>query len=122
VFLGGKSLYRKRVVIMQNPLVFKDIIVSDWCATVNTPKPVNKSAWLIILYWRNNYEGVSKNIPTGRLERELQMVQLSATRCSCIAVLWVALVTSAAIALCVASQRVFIVVLSISLLTEFGYF
>jgi hypothetical protein len=29
VFLGGKSLYRKRVVIMQNPLVFKDIIVSD---------------------------------------------------------------------------------------------
>jgi hypothetical protein len=35
------------------------------------------------------YEGVSKSIRTGRLERELQMVQLSATRCSCIAILWV---------------------------------
>jgi hypothetical protein len=38
------------------------------------------------------------------------MVQLSATRCSCIAVLWVSLVSFIAITLCVASQRVFIVV------------
>jgi hypothetical protein len=33
------------------------------------------------------YEGVSKSSRTGRLERELQMVQLSATRCSRIAIL-----------------------------------
>jgi hypothetical protein len=33
------------------------------------------------------YEGVSKSFRTGRLERELRMVQLSATRCSCIAIL-----------------------------------
>jgi hypothetical protein len=33
------------------------------------------------------YEGVSKSFRTDRLERELQMVQLSATRCSCIAIL-----------------------------------
>jgi hypothetical protein len=39
------------------------------------------------------YEGVSKSFRTGRQEPELQMVQLSATRCSCIA-----------------SQRVFIIV------------
>jgi hypothetical protein len=38
------------------------------------------------------------------------MVQLSATRCSCIAILWVSLVSFAAITICVASQRVFIVV------------
>jgi hypothetical protein len=38
------------------------------------------------------------------------MVQLSATRCSCIAVLWVSLVSFAVIARCIASQRVFIVV------------
>jgi hypothetical protein len=56
------------------------------------------------------YEGVSKSIRTGRLERELQMVQLSATSCSCIAILWVSLVSFAAIVLCVASQRVLIVV------------
>jgi hypothetical protein len=55
-------------------------------------------------------EGVSKSFRTGRMERELQMVQLSATRCSCIAILWVSLVSFAAITLCVASQRVFIVV------------
>jgi hypothetical protein len=38
------------------------------------------------------------------------MVQLSATRCSCIAILLVSLVSFVAITLCVASQRVFIVI------------
>jgi hypothetical protein len=33
------------------------------------------------------YEGVSKSFRTGRLERVLQMVQLFANRCSCIAIL-----------------------------------
>jgi hypothetical protein len=56
------------------------------------------------------YEGVSKSFRTGRLERGLQMVQLSATRCSCIAILWVSLVSFAAITLYVASQRVFLVI------------
>jgi hypothetical protein len=55
------------------------------------------------------YEGVSKSFRTGRLERELQMAQLSATRCSCVAILWVSLVSFAIITLCVASQRVFTV-------------
>jgi hypothetical protein len=50
------------------------------------------------------YDGVSKSFRTGHLERELQMVQLSATRYSCIAILWVSLVIFAAILLCVASQ------------------
>jgi hypothetical protein len=36
------------------------------------------------------------------------MVQLSATSCSCIAILWVSLVSFAAITLCVASQRLFV--------------
>jgi hypothetical protein len=53
-----------------------------------------------------SYEGVFKSFRTGRLERELQMIQLSATRCSCIAILWVSLVSFAAITLCIASQRV----------------
>jgi hypothetical protein len=56
------------------------------------------------------YKGVSKNLRIGILELELQMVQLSATRCSCIAILWVSLTSFAAITICVASQRVFIVV------------
>jgi hypothetical protein len=38
------------------------------------------------------------------------MVQFSATRCSCISILWVSLVSFAAITLCIASQRVFVVV------------
>jgi hypothetical protein len=49
------------------------------------------------------YEDVSKSFWTGRLERELQMVQLSVTRCNCIAILWVSLVSFAAITLCIAS-------------------
>jgi hypothetical protein len=56
------------------------------------------------------YEVVSKSFRTGRLERELQMVEFSATRSSCIAILCVNLVNCAAFTLCVASQRVFIVV------------
>jgi hypothetical protein len=58
----------------------------------------------------NAYESVSKSFQTGRLERQLQMVQLSASRCSFIAILWVSIMSFAAITLCVASQPVFIVV------------
>jgi hypothetical protein len=61
-------------------------------------------------YWPMLYEGLSRSFRTGCLEREMQMVRLSATRCSCIATLWVSLVSFAAITLCVASQRVFVVV------------
>jgi hypothetical protein len=39
----------------------------------------------------NIYKVVSKSFKTGRLEREMQMVQLSATRYSCIAILWISL-------------------------------
>jgi len=35
------------------------------------------------LFLGPTYEGVSKSFQTGRLGRELQMVQLSATRWSC---------------------------------------
>jgi hypothetical protein len=56
------------------------------------------------------YDVVSESFRTGRLERELQMVQLSATSCSYIATLRVSLVSFATVTLCVASQRVFIVV------------
>jgi hypothetical protein len=54
--------------------------------------------------------GCIQKFRTSRLEQELQMVELSATRCSYIAILWVNLVSFTAITLCVASQRVFIVV------------
>jgi len=35
----------------------------------------------------SRYEGVFKSFWTGHLQQELQMVQLSATRCSCSAIL-----------------------------------
>jgi hypothetical protein len=57
------------------------------------------------------YEGVSKSFQTGHLEQKLQMVQLPANGCSCIAVLWVSLVSFAAKTLCVASQEVFLFLL-----------
>jgi hypothetical protein len=40
----------------------------------------------------------------------MQMVQLCATKCSCIAIFQVSLVSSVTITLCVTSQRVFVVV------------
>jgi hypothetical protein len=56
------------------------------------------------------YAGVSKSFRTGRLVQEIQIVQLSAIRCSCIAILRVNLVSFASITFCVASERMFIVV------------
>jgi hypothetical protein len=53
------------------------------------------------LWW---YDGVSKSFRTGHLERELQMVHLSATRCSYIAILWVSPVSFAA----VSSKHIFL--------------
>jgi hypothetical protein len=55
------------------------------------------------------YDGVSISFRTGLLEQELQIVQFSATRSSCIAILLVSVMSFAAISLYVASQRVFIV-------------
>jgi hypothetical protein len=72
-----------------------------------------------ILYTR--YEGIYKSFRTDSLERELQMVQLSATRCSCVAILCVSLVSFAAITLRVASRRVLIVVVYF-VMTQSGYF
>jgi hypothetical protein len=56
-------------------------------------RELNEGSW--------TYEGISKSFRTGRLERELQMVQLPATKCSCIIILSVSLVSFAAITLCV---------------------
>jgi hypothetical protein len=47
----------------------------------------------IYIYIYKIHEGVYKSFRTGCLERKLQMVHLSATRCSCIAILWVSLVS-----------------------------
>jgi hypothetical protein len=68
-------------------------------------RPIKNVHWLL-----TKYEVISKSFRTGSLERELQMVQLSATRCSFIAILWVSLVSFAAIILRVASERMFVVV------------
>jgi hypothetical protein len=66
------------------------------------------------------YEGVSRSFRTGRLEQELQILHLSSTMCCCIVSLWVSLASFAAITLCVASQRVFIVVYFV--MTQSGNF
>jgi hypothetical protein len=72
--------------------------------------PVDLEVHLLHIGRTHTYKGVYKSFRTGHMERELQMIELSATRCSCIAILWVSLVSFVAITLCVASQRVFIVV------------
>jgi hypothetical protein len=76
----------------------------------------------VISYIQSVYEGVSKSFRTGRLGRELQMVQLSATRCSCIAILWVSLLSFAAITLCVASRVFIIIIIIIIIIVVVVYF
>jgi hypothetical protein len=53
------------------------------------------------------YGGAAVSFRTGLLERELQMIELSTTICSCIPILWISLVSFPTITLCIASQRVF---------------
>jgi hypothetical protein len=64
---------------------------------------IYESLCLLILHI---YEGVTKSFQTGHLKQKLQMVQLSATRCSCIAILWVSLVSFATITLWRGQQQV----------------
>jgi hypothetical protein len=78
--------------------------------------------WLLIFFVPFMGESLSKSFRTGLLERELQMVQLYASRCSCIAILWVSLVSFAAITLCVASQRMFFSLLLLMMSTQSGNF
>jgi len=59
---------------------------------------------------KKTQNSVSKSFRTGRLMRELQTIELSDTRYSRIAILWVSLVSFAIITLCVASQRAFVTV------------
>jgi len=112
-------------------IVFKYINVSTnlLCDTILSPNPRErridsgaeytlKSAFFpsarrifqLNFYPCTSYEDVSKSFRTGCLEWELQMTKLSPTRCSCIAISWVSLVSFAAITLCIASQRVFIII------------
>jgi hypothetical protein len=83
-------------------------VATTGCSELIGTLPNDASSFGVEWVWY--YEAVSKSFQTGRLERELQTVQLSATRCNCIAILWVSLVSFATIILCVASQRVFVVV------------
>jgi hypothetical protein len=108
-----------------NVTVSKNISDRDW-RVVNEMCVLRRVQCFFIIHFlvenshRLIYEGVSKSFRTGCLERELQMVQLSATRCSCIAILWVSLVSFATITVCVASQRVLLLFISLS--TQSGNF
>jgi hypothetical protein len=68
------------------------------------------------------YEGVSKRFWTGRIEQELQMVQLSVTRCSCTAIFSVRLVSFATTTFCVASELVFIIIVVVVVVVVVVYF
>jgi hypothetical protein len=102
---GSCPLRNKLLIILRtpsSPQPMKWITVTLQMFQLSRLVKRSKLNWCLAIY-RNLYEAVSKSFRTGRLERELQMVQLSATRYSCIAILWVSLVCFAAITLCVAS-------------------
>jgi len=61
---------------------------SWWRLPKSTSSEAPKSSYLLSEFIRvYRYEGVTISFRNGRLDRELQIVQLSATRCSCIAIL-----------------------------------
>jgi hypothetical protein len=68
---------------------------------------------------RHTY-GVPKSFRNGGLERELEMVQISAMRCSCIVILWVSLVGFAAITFVLLLNECLLLLLFISLWTQSG--
>jgi hypothetical protein len=95
----------------------RKINVIWWCIPSNQNFTASVPCSYLYIHQEYNFifkstyvRGCIQIFRTGRLERELQMVQLSTTRWSCIAILCVSLVSFAAITLCVASQRVFIIV------------
>jgi hypothetical protein len=96
---------------VQQRLCYKLEIVT-YCMTIfmDVKRRWTISEHDIVLRRNSTYESVSRSFRTGRLERELQMIQISATKCNCIVILWVSLVSFGAITLCVASQRDCIVV------------
>jgi len=76
-------------------------VIWPWRNMMNSQWPLRHSA-------SNEYESVFKSFWIGLLDRELQVVRLSATRCSYIAILWVSLVSFAAIIpLCYFSTSVY---------------
>jgi hypothetical protein len=95
-------------------------MMQDWRGTRDNDVPIIRGMAMKVqesFYCQYNYEGVSKSFRTGRLARELQMVQLSATRCSCIATLWVSLSSFAAITFLLFLNECFLL-LFISLSTQ----
>jgi hypothetical protein len=92
---------------------------------IPAPRPIKGEIFLTRLKtssFSRRYEDVPKSFRTDRLKQEPQMLQLSATRCSCIAILWISLASFAATNLCVTSQRVFIVVSLYFVMTQSGNF
>jgi hypothetical protein len=87
--VGSKLCYHTQICDWEHP-IFSILCVPSW-------KFLSCSIFLTL------YEGVSESFWTGHLERELQMVQFSATRCTCIMISWVSLVSFATITLCVPS-------------------
>jgi len=63
---------------------------------------------------RVHIRGRIQKFPNRLPGAEPQMREFSATRCSCIVILWISLVNFAVIILCVTYQRVFFVVISLS--------
>jgi hypothetical protein len=100
--------FKQQSALFLNPWILLN--VSKRMARTDSPIHTYIHTYIHTHTHTHTHEGVFKSFRTGRLEQELQTVKLSATRCSCIAVLWVSVVGFAALTLCVASQRVFIAV------------
>jgi hypothetical protein len=90
--VGGRFVVKLKFIshVDGNYFRFRDWLFSVFTATLHIWRPspasvIRGSALDAVV--AGTYEGVSKSFRIGRMKREVQMVQLSVTRCSCIAIL-----------------------------------
>jgi hypothetical protein len=83
VFSSTDEKKKEQVILDSNPA----IVCSGCLRNTSKASPLLEPALFLIPEDNTEYEGVTKGFRTVLLERELQMIQLSATRCSCIAIL-----------------------------------
>jgi hypothetical protein len=76
-------------VIIKTTITVQTLYVGKYSVSVKYCCFCNHPFLSCTLYMKavTQYEDVSRSFRTGRLERELQMIQLSATMCSYIAIL-----------------------------------
>jgi hypothetical protein len=84
---GLDALVKRRIHTIIIIIIVIIVIISFLFSSSSSNSSRNNNTVMTALCSVSCYACISKSFWTGRLERELQMVQLSTTTCSCVAYL-----------------------------------